>query len=148
MPQQYRVSFRWVILDQLVLDVGRLRRACHLTCQCGSADEHIAYTNLAAAIGLTVIACKALYHHAGELGLAVEEDHVIRDKYTIENNQNLVTAVNLVADINVVVFLGLAGVAGLTAQNQGNAFRVGRAGEGNRVVLVASRMEMVGITRT
>ena len=47
------------------------------------------------------------------------------------------TAVNLVADINVVVFLGLAGVAGLTAQNQGNAFCVGRAREGNRVVLVA-----------
>ena len=84
-----------------------------------------------------MIACKALYHHACELGLAVEENHVIRDKYTVENNQNLVTAVNLVADINVVVFLGLASVAGLTAQNQGDAFRIGRACEGNRVIFVA-----------
>ena len=47
------------------------------------------------------------------------------------------TAVNLVADINVVVFLGLAGVAGLTAQNQGDAFRIGRTREGNRVIFVA-----------
>ncbi len=70
-------------------------------------------------------------------GFAVEEDHVVRDEYTVENNQNLVTAVNLVADVDVVIFLGLARVAGLAAQNQRNAFRVGRAREGNRVVLVA-----------
>ena len=34
------------------------------------------------------------------------------------------------------MFLVLAGVTGLTSQNQGNAFRVGRACEGNCVVLV------------
>ena len=113
------------------------------------ADEHIANADLAAAVGLAVIACEALYHHAGELGFAVEEDHVVRNEYAVEDNQNLVTAVNLVADVDVVMFLGLAGVTGLTAQNQGDAFRVGRAREGNCIVLVApARMEMVGITRT
>ena len=73
-----------------------------------------------------MIACKALYHHAGELGLAVEEDHVVRNEHAVENNQNFVTAVNLVADVDVVKFLGLARVAGLAAQNQGDAFRIGR----------------------
>ena len=124
-------------LDELVLDMRSLGRARHLTCQRGSADEHIAYTNLAAAVGLTVIAREALYHHAGKLGFAVEEDHIVRNEYTVENNQNLVTAVNFVADVDVVMFLGLAGVTGLTAQNQGDAFRVGRARKGNGVVLVA-----------
>ena len=124
-------------LDELVLDMRSLGRARHLTCQRGSADEHIANADLAAAVGLTVIAREALYHHAGKLNFAVEEDHIVRDEYTVENNQNLVTAVNLVADVDVVMFLGLAGVTGLTAQNQGDAFRVGRARKGNGVVLVA-----------
>ena len=53
------------------------------------------------------------------------------------NNQNLVTAVNLVADVDVVVLLELAGVAGLTAVDQGDALRIGRYCEGDRVVLVA-----------
>ena len=124
-------------LDQLILNMRSLCRASHLTCQCGSADEHIANADLAAAVGLTVIACKALYHHAGKLGFAVEEDHIVRNEYTVENNQNLVTAVNLVADVDVVMFLGLAGIAGLTAEDQGDAVGIGRARKGNGVVLVA-----------
>ena len=83
-----------------------------------------------------MIACKALYHHAGKLSFAVEEDHVVRNEYAVENYQNLVAAVNLVADIDVVIFLGLAGIAGLTAEDQGDAVGIGRACEGNGVVLV------------
>ena len=54
--------------------MGSLGRARHLTCQRGSADQNIAYADLAAAVGLTVIACEALYDHAGKLNFAVEED--------------------------------------------------------------------------
>ena len=124
-------------LDQLILNVRSLCRTCHLAGKCSRADEHIANTDLAAAIGLTVIACKALYHHAGKLGLAVEEDHVVRNEHAVEDYQNLVAAVNLVADIDVVIFLGLAGIAGLTAEDQGDAVGIGRARKGNGVVLVA-----------
>ena len=46
-------------------------------------------------------------------------------------------AVYLVADVDVVVLLELAGVAGLTAVDQGDALSVGRYSEGDRVVLVA-----------
>ena len=46
-------------------------------------------------------------------------------------------AVYLVANVDVVVLFHLAGVAGLTAVDQGDALGIGRNCEGDRVVLVA-----------
>ena len=122
--------------------------ASHLASQSGSADQNVAYADLAAAVRLTVIACETLYDHAGKLNFAVEEDAVVRNEYAVEDNENFVAAVYLVANVDVVVLFNLAGVAGLTAVDQGDALGIGRYSEGDRVVLVASRMEMVGITRT
>ena len=113
-------------LDELVLDVGSLGRACHFASQCGSADQNVAYADLAAAVRLTVVACEALYDHAGKLDFAVEEDAVVRNEYVVEDYEDLVAAVYLVADVDVVVLLELAGVAGLTADDQGDALSIGR----------------------
>src|SRR5699024_10281875 len=55
----------------------------------------------------------------------------------VEDDQNFVAAVHLVAYVDVVVLLGLAGVAGLAAVDQRDAFGVGRDRKGDRVVLVA-----------
>ena len=124
-------------LNDLILDVRSLCTACHLNCQLRSANQNVAYANLAAAVRLTMITSETLYHHAGKCSLAIQENHVVRDKYAVENNQNFVSAVLLVANVNVIVFLGLAGVAGLTAQNQRDAFCIGRARKGNGIVLIA-----------
>ena len=72
-------------LNDLVLDMGCLLAACHFNSQLGSANQDVAYTNLAAAIGLSVVACEALNDHAGKFYLAIEEDHVIRNEYTVED---------------------------------------------------------------
>ena len=124
-------------LDQLVLNVGSLGGASHLASQSGSADQNVAYADLAAAVRLTVIACETLYNHAGKLNFAVEEDAVVRNEYAVEDNENFVAAVYLVANVDVVVLFNLAGVAGLTAVDQGDALGIGRYSEGDRVVLVA-----------
>ena len=84
-----------------------------------------------------MIARETLNDHAGELDLAVEEDAVVRNEYVIEDDQHFVAAVNLVADVDIVVLLQLAGIAGLAAIDQGDAFGIGRYSEGDRVVLVA-----------
>ena len=76
-------------LDELVLDVGSLCRACHFASQCGSADQNVAYADLAAAVRLTVIACEALYDHAGKLDFAVEEDAVVRNEYAVEEYNDI-----------------------------------------------------------
>ena len=123
-------------LDDFILNVRSLCTACHLNCQLRSANQNVAYTNLAATVRLTMITGKALYHHASECGLAIQEDHIIRNKYAVKDNQNFVSAVLLVADINVVVLLGLAGIAGLTTQNQRDAFCICRAGKRNSVILI------------
>ena len=90
-------------LDQLVLNVGSLGGASHLASQSGSADQNVAYADLAAAVRLTVIACETLYDHAGKLNFAVEEDAVVRNEYAVEDNENFVAAVYLVANVDVVV---------------------------------------------
>ena len=54
----------------------------------------------------------------------------------VEDDQHFVAAINLVANVDVIVLLGLAGVAGLTAEDQGDALCIGRAGKRNRVILV------------
>ena len=84
-----------------------------------------------------MIACETLYDHAGKLNFAVEEDAVVRNEYAVEDNENFVAAVYLVTNVDVVVLFNLAGVAGLTAVDQGDALGIGRYSEGDCVVLVA-----------
>ena len=103
--------------------------ASHIASQSGSADQNVAYADLAAAVRLTVIACETLYDHAGKLNFAVEEDAVVRNEYAVEDNENFVAAVYLVANVDVVVLFNLAGVAGLTAVDQGDALSL-KLGDG------------------
>ena len=76
-----------------------------------------------------MIACETLYNHAGKLNFAVQEDAVVRNEYTVEDNENFVAAVYLVANVDVVVLFNLAGVAGLTAVDQGDALSL-KLGDG------------------
>ena len=119
MPQAYRVSFRWVISMILSLTWEAFAQPAISTAKLRSADQNVAYTNLAAAVRLTMITCETLYDHAGKLYFAVQEDAIVRNEYAVEDNQNFVAAVYLVANVDVVVLLGLAGVAGLTAVESG-----------------------------
>ena len=68
--------------------MGSLGGASHIASQSGSADQNVAYADLAAAVRLTVIACETLYDHAGKLNFAVQEDAVVRNEYAVEDNEN------------------------------------------------------------
>ena len=117
--------------------MGCLGTARHFGRQCGRADEHIAHADLTAAVRLTMVAGKALNHHTGKGGFAVEEDHFVRNEHMVKDDQDFVSAIHLVAYVDVVVGFGLAGVARLTAQNERDAFGIGRARERNGVILIA-----------
>ena len=123
-------------LDELVFHGAGLLHAVVLGHQRSGADEGIAHTHLAAAVGLAVIAGEALHHHAGELILAVEEDVLIGDEYVVQHHQSLLTAELGVADINRGALLGLAGVAGLAAVDHVHTLGVGGAGKADRPILI------------
>ena len=121
-------------LNELVLDVAGLLHAVVLGGQCRRADDHVAYTHLAAAVALAVIAGEALHHHAGELVLAVEEDVLIGDKHVVENHQRLLAAELGVAHVDAAV-LHLAGVAGLAAVDHVQPLGVGGSSLSTLVIL-------------
>ena len=124
-------------LDQLVLDSGGLLHTVVLGSQSGGADQGVAHADLAAAVGLAVIAGEALHDHAGELILAVEEDVLVGDEHMVQDHQGLLAAELGVAHIDRGILLHLPGVAGLTAVDHVHALGVSGAGEGNGPVLIS-----------
>ena len=73
------LSLTWEALEEPAISAS----------QSGSADQNVAYADLAAAVRLTVIACETLYDHAGKLNFAIEEDAVVRNEYAVEDNEEL-----------------------------------------------------------
>ena len=124
-------------LDQLVLHSAGLLHAVVLGGQSGGADQGVAHADLAAAVGLAVIAGEALHDHAGELILAVEEDVLVGDKHMVQDHQGLLAAELGVAHVDGGVLLHLPGVAGLAAVDHVHALGVGGAGEGDSPVLIS-----------
>ena len=112
-----------------------LRAAVVIGSQRSGADEDVAYADLAAAVGLTVVAGEAFDENAGKFIFAVEVDVFVRNEYVVEDNESFRAAEFGVARIHFSAF-ELTRIAGLTADDHENAFGVGRAGEGNSVVFV------------
>ena len=122
-------------LDELILDVAGLGRAVVVGGHGGRPDEHVAHANLAPAVALAVVAGEPLHQHAGKLRLPVEEDPVVGHEHIVEDGQGLHAAELAVAHVHLAA-LQLPGVAGLAADDHGDAWGVHGYGEGDGVVLI------------
>ena len=112
-----------------------LGRAVVVGGQGGGADEHVAHAHLAPAVALAVVAGEALHHHAGKLGLAVEEDALVGHEHVVKDGEGLHAAELGVAHVHLAA-LPLAGVAALAADDHVQALAVHGHGEGDGVILV------------
>ena len=81
--------------------MGSLVRAVIFRCQSRRADHNIAYADLAAAVALSVEACKAFYQHAGKVIFACHEYIFVRDEYIVKDNQGFLSAELLIAEVDV-----------------------------------------------
>ena len=107
-------------LDELVLDVGSLWPWPAIASQSGSADQERRLRRPCSRRKTGGDSLRSALPSCRQTSwFAVEEDAVVRNEYTVEDNENLVAAVYLVADVDVVVLFDLAGVTGLTAVDQG-----------------------------
>ena len=122
-------------LDDLVLDVGRLGAAVAFGGRLGRADEHVAVSDLATAVGLAVIAGETFHQHAGEVDLAQHVHVLVGNEGVFKNDDDFLAAVIRVAHVHLAGFQ-LAGVAGLTAIDVKDAGVIGGDGEGHGIVPV------------
>ena len=121
--------------NQLVFNVRSFLSAVIVGCNCRRTDKNVADTDLASAVRLAVIACKAFNQHTGKFKFAVQEDVIVRDKYVIKDNQRFGSAVGGVTDIDFRTFQ-LSGIAALASDNHEDAFRIGRASKRYRIVFI------------
>ena len=122
-------------LNEFILDVARSSTAVVLGRQGGSADEHIAHTDLTAAITLPVIASESFHDHASKLSLSIQKNAVVGNKYVVKNGHRFHSAKLSVAHVQLGT-LQLPGVAALPTYDHVDTFCVHWYGKGHGVVLV------------
>ncbi len=117
-------------LDELVLDVGGIRRSLILGGQGRGADDDIGHAALASSVILPVQCGKPLDEHAAEFDLAAHEDPLPRDENIFEDNEGFAAHNSefLVSGINAVFELSF--FIGLAPENEGDPF--GRQGNRRR----------------
>ena len=121
--------------NQLVFNVRSFLSAVEVCRNCRRTDKNVTDTDLASAVRLAVISCKAFNQHTGKFKFAVQEDVIVRNKYVIEDNQGFGSAVGGVTDIDFGTFQ-FSRVAALASDNHEDTFRIGRASKGYCIVFV------------
>ena len=122
-------------LDKFVLEVRRFIRTIIIGSQRHCTDKNIAYTDLATAVTLPMVTGEPLHQRAAELILAAHQHVFPGDEQMIEHHQRLMPAELLIAYIERAAFQ-LAGIAGLSAVDVENSFRISRRNKAHRIVSI------------
>jgi hypothetical protein len=127
-------------LGHLVPHMGPLGRALDLGQIADGAGEHIHQAGLAGPVVGPVVGGKTVDQAAGEIGLAVEEDAIVGHEHIFEGDHGLPAhgAEARLAHIDALQLVP-AVVAGLPAEDQGDAGRIDGHGADNGIILWRSR---------